>query len=516
MGSMNPKLLLNALKHEQLKRKAEGSLIEFAKQAWHIIEPGNPYKGSWHLDAIAEHLEAVSTGDIQNLLINIPPGCCKSILVSVLWPAWEWMLDPTLRILNASYGEDLATRDARKTRDIITSEWYQSNWPHVQIVKGDDQKTKYSLTERGWRMATSVGGRATGEHPDRKIVDDPHSAKQAHSDAERQTAVDWFNQTLSTRGVSRGARTVVVMQRLHERDVAGHIISELHEYEHLCLPMRYEKDLRKKATVLGFEDPRETEGSLLWPEMFPEPVLQKLEKSLGEYGTAGQLQQRPAPSGGGILKSTHLQLWPRAKSLPDFDFVLQSWDTAFTEATTGDPSAMLVWGVTKHKGKQIAILLDGHGDNMGYPALKKKVIEEWGSRYGENSRRADLILVEQKASGQSILQDLRQSGIPCRGYNPGRADKITRAHATAPILEMDVIYIPESSAEPGKFAKWARPFIKQMEIFPAGEHDDFVDCFTQAIIYFKDAGWLSTDVFEEDTDEEYADDVRKVKNPYGS
>jgi len=326
MGAMSPIIMLDAIRREKQYRAAESSLVEFTKQAWHIIEPTAEFKDNWHIHTIAEHLEAVSAGEIDNLLVNVPPGCMKSILVSVMWPAWEWLINPSLRILGASYGEDLAVRDAQKSRDIITSEWYQARWSHVQIKRGSDQKTKYDLTERGWRMATSVGGRATGEHPDRKIVDDPHSAKQAQSDAERKTAVDWVGNTLSTRGASRGANTVIVMQRLHEMDVSGFVLSELYEdYEHLFIPMRYESGTAKKATSIGWKDPRTTEGSLLWPSLFPEKVLKKIETALGSYGTAGQMQQRPAPAGGGILKVNHFQLWPKDKKLPEFDCVVQSW-----------------------------------------------------------------------------------------------------------------------------------------------------------------------------------------------
>lgn len=497
------------------KRKAEGSLLEFTRQAWSIIEPGNQFRNNWHIEAVAQHLEAVYNGDINNLLINIPPGSMKSILVSVMWPAWMWINDPSLRILNASYGEDLAVRDARKTRDIITSEWFQERWPQVQIVKGDDQKTKYSLTERGWRMATSVGGRATGEHPDIKIVDDPHSAKQASSDAERQTALDWFDTTLSTRGVSRGARTVVVMQRLHEQDISGHIINDLSDYEHLFLPMRYEKATAKRRTLLGFSDPRTVEGELLWPAMFPEKVLVKLEASLGQYGTAGQLQQRPAPAGGGILKTEFLQLWPASKTLPDFTCVIQSWDTAFTQKTTGDPSACTTWGAFTHEGRQCAMLLDARADHMSYPDLKKAVIEDWGAVYGENKRHADFVLVEKKASGQSIIQDLQVAGIPVRAYNPGRADKVTRAHMMAPILEMGVLYLLESFAEPGKPVKWARPFVKELEDFPNGAHDDMTDTASQCIIYMRDANMIASLAAEPDEEEplEYGA-KRRADNPY--
>lgn len=371
-------------------------------------------------------------------------------------------------------------------------------------------------------MATSVGGRATGEHPDRKIVDDPTSAGQADSEAERETANRWFTRTLSTRGESRGARTVVVMQRLHENDLTGYILKELSGYEHLCLPMEYESSRKRVSTSIGWEDPRITEGSPLWPEMFPKESVTKLKRLLGEYGTAGQLQQRPAPAGGGILRTDHFQMWPTSETLPVFDYVVQSYDCAFTEKTTGDPTASTVWGFFIHKGKKGAMLLDAWSDYLGYPAMRAKVIEEWHSIYGKRGQRsdkkADVVLVEAKASGQSLLQDLRQAGIPAIPYNPGRADKISRAHQVAPILELDCIWIPESKKNPGEFVSWAKSFVLQCEQFPNAEHDDYVDTATQAFLLGRDQGRFELEETTPDIEDVEDIDYHKVRqsrvNPY--
>lgn len=519
MGApISPVVLLDAVRRAKLQRAAEGSLIEFSKQAWGIIEPGAQFVDGWHLHAIADHLEAVSDGEIENLIINIPPGCMKSILVSVLWPTWEWIHRPHLRYLGASYGADLAIRDAQKCRDIVTSEWYQARWPQVQVRKGADQKTKYELTSGGWRMATSVGGRATGEHPDRKIVDDPTNAAQAASDAERSTANLWFDRTLSTRGKSRGARTVVVMQRLHEQDLTGHILSSERGYEHLCLPMEYEVT-KRRATSIGWEDPRTAEGSLLWPELFPTKSVEQLKTELGSYGAAGQLQQRPSPEGGGILRVAHFQLWPADRDLPVFEYVVQSYDTAFEEKEQNDPSAATVWGVFEYKGKRGAMLLDAWADRLPYPKLRAKLVDEWHSVYGKTESRkgkkTDAVLIEKKASGQSLLQDLRSANIPAVPYLP-QGGKVPRAHQVAPILELDCLYIPESSKRAGEFVTWAQPFVDQCEKFPNATHDDYVDTFTQAMIYLRDGGWFELDRAEDDPVEEI--DYHKARkaraNPY--
>lgn len=519
---LSPVILLDAVRREKQYRSAETFLIEFMKQSWDIIEPGQQFKDNWHLHVIAEHLQAVTDGEIENLVINIPPGCMKSILVSVGWPAWEWTQNPGLRYLGASYGADLAIRDAQKTRDIITSAWYQARWPHVQLKKGSDQKTKYELTAGGWRLSTSVGGRATGEHPDRKIVDDPHNAKQAESDAERSTALVWFDRTLSTRGKSRGARTVVVMQRLHESDVTGHVLASEYGYEHLCIPMEYDKV--KRATTLGSYDPRTQKDELLWPDMFTPKMVTELKRELGEYGTAGQLQQKPSPEGGGILKVDHFQLWPKGVDLPALEYVLQSYDGAYTATTTNDPTACTVWGVFKHKGRYCAALVDAWSDHLTYPKLRKKAVKDWNEQYAGSKtdplnkpRRADEVLIENKSSGISLIQDLQQANVPVISYNPGNADKIARAHQAAPVLELDCLYLMESTQLPGQPVTWAKDFKDQCEKFPNAEHDDYVDTFSQAIARLKAQGWFDLDrVPEEEPDEiDYAAIKKQRANPYG-
>jgi len=503
------------------ERQSYARLVDFVQGAWHVIEPSEEYKHNWHIDVICEHLEAVTRGEIKNLLINVPPGAMKSILVSVMWPAWEWTQNPSLRYFGASYDESLSIRDAMKCRDIITSEWYQRLWPKVQIRKDVNQKLHYALTDGGFRIASSVGGRGTGIHPDRKIVDDAQNVKKSESDAERQNALNWFDRTLSSRGASRAAATVVVMQRLHEKDLSGHIMEQADyksDWVHLCLPMAYEGDRSK--TPLPFKDPRKVHGELLWPALYPQKTVDTLSARLGEYGAAGQLQQRPSPAGGGILKIEHFQLWPNTLPLPDLEFVLQSYDTAFTDDESNDPTACTVWGLFKHKGRKCGLLLDAWDEHLSYPDLRERIIDDWSAKYGgvkddrmHPARRADVMLIEEKASGIALVRDIRRAGIPVQTYNPGKASKEMRAHLAAPILEMDVIYVLESKKEPGKPITWARPLLKQCEQFPNSEHKDLVDSLTQALIYFKDSNMLVLPEYMDDEPEEH-DYAKKKRNPY--
>lgn len=522
---LSPAILRDVVKNALLQKQAESSLLAFTKQAWHIIEPGAEFRYNWHLEVIAEHLEAVHDGEIQNLLINIPPGTMKSILVSVMMSPWEWIHNDSLRYMGASYGEDLAIRDSMKARSIIGSRWYHERWPHVGVSRRQDDKKKYELTGGGWRMATSVGGRGTGEHPDRKIVDDPHNVKKAESDTERSTALQWFDLTLGSRGVSRDAATIVVMQRLHERDLSGHILEgeDADNWVHLCIPMEYERG-RTKSTVLGFKDPRKEEGELLWPSLYDAGKVTKLRKRLGEYGAAGQLQQRPSPAGGGILKIEHFQKWPWKTPLPVMEFVVQSYDGAFTDKHENDPCAGLALGIAQVGTRYCGFVLDVWEDWLTYPKFRDKVIDDWrSSLYGgepnnklNKPRRADYLLIEEKANGLSLIQDLRNGNVPANGYNPGKADKVMRAHQVAPVLELDCIYIPESRKEPGQFVTWARGFVSRCEKFPKDEHDDVVDCFTQAIILCRDKGFFDMNFAEPDPIEErdYHAEKKRKTNPY--
>ena len=281
---------------------ASRSLSEYVRQAWPIVE-SVPFIDNWHIDCICEHLQAQTEGRIENLLINVPPGCSKSLITCVFWPTWEWIHDASVRIFAASYDAQLATRDAAKSRALIASEWYQDNWgDRYSISRKQDQKTYYETSAGGYRLATSTGGHGTGEHPDRIILDDPHDVTGAESAAERKATLDWWDLTMSLRGVARKVRRTIIMQRLHEHDMSGHILADSEgDWVHICLPMYYEPG-RMQTTPLGWNDRRTEEGELLTPKQFSEKDVAKAEANLGPYGAAGQLQQRPAPRGGGILK----------------------------------------------------------------------------------------------------------------------------------------------------------------------------------------------------------------------
>lgn len=528
-GNRESRILTLLDLHDKERRVMEQSLHAFTRGAWQVIEPGRRFVDNWHLKVICEHLEAVSAGQIKRLVINVPFRTSKSTFVSVAWPAWTWIKRPEHQWLTGSYAQPLATRDSLKMRRLITSDWFTSYWPNAVTLAGDQNaKQRFQNTANGHRITFSMTGGVMGEGGDTIVIDDPHDRQGANSDVQRPEALTTYDEALITRlnDPDSGA-IVIIMQRLHEADLSGHVLKEK-GWTHLMLPMEYEPD-RHCKTSIGFSDPRTKSGELLWPSRFSRVTVENLKVRLGEYGASGQLQQRPSPAGGGILKTEHYQLWPAGKELPPFTYILQSYDTAFTDKTSNDPCACTVWGVFNLdvKGKLVAkaMLLDAWTDHLGYPRLKEKLMADWKAVYGGHSRdldpmnkarRADACIIEEKGSGISVIQDMREAGIPVMSYNPGLASKTARAQLKAPLLEADAFYLIESAKEPGKPVKWARPLLHQEQQFPNGEHDDLVDTGTQAAIYLQRNGFLELPVITEDevAERDYHAAKKSQVNPY--
>src|SRR3990172_2256006 len=280
------------------------SLHEFSRASWPELEPGTEFLDNWHLRVIDEHLEAVTDGRIQNLIINMPPRCMKTTKVSVQWPAWEWTKNPTRQYLTASHAEPLAIRDAFKMRTLVEGAWYRRRFGETVTLHPDQNaKGRFMTTRNGHRIVTSVGGSAIGEGGSRRLIDDPHDPKKAmFSPPALKAVIDWWDNVMVSRlNNPKTDATVIVHQRVHELDLTGHVTSkEPGKWQVLVIPMRY--DGIRRSTVLDEYDPRITEGELLWAARFGEEEVQALERSFGVYGTASQLQQQPAPLGGGLIK----------------------------------------------------------------------------------------------------------------------------------------------------------------------------------------------------------------------
>lgn len=504
----------------------EESLITFAKSAWRYVEP-KPFVDGWHLEAIAEHLQAVTYGQIDRLLINIPPRLTKSLLVSVIWPAWVWaqrkdargnyasvLAGPATQFLTTSYASALSIRDNVRCRRLISSPWYQRYWGQRFQPSGDQNaKQKFDNDQGGYRLATSIGSMLTGEGGDIIVVDDPHNTVEIESEAIIESTTMWWNESLSTRlnDPDKGA-FVVIMQRLSEGDISGHILEhEAADWVHLCLPMEYEPRLHC-TTRLPWSDPRTVEGELLAPDRYTPRALATLKKKLGPFGTAGQLQQRPVPRGGGILKSDWWNTWPpqgeqftadgrplKKLLFPEMAMIIASLDTAMTEKEVNDDCAMTVWGIwyNSYDMPQV-MLMEAWAEKLEFHTLITKTVNTC------RKRKVDRLLVEAKNNGYSVVQEIRRLMMGKGDFSvhaePVKGDKVARAHSIVALFSGGLVWAPERD--------WAQKAIEQCASFPKGQHDDLVDSVTQALSHMRRASLLQMP-------EERQDELRHRLQPVG-
>ena len=457
-------LLRPSLIDEVDQELAARGLREFVRQAWPVVEPATEFVSGWHLDAICEHLEAVTRGQIHRLLISVPPRHMKSLAVSVFWPCWEWITHPERRWLFCSYAAGLAIRDSVKCRRMVESPWYRRRWLDRFVLTSDqNEKSRFENDKAGYRIAIGVGGAATGEGGDRVIVDDPHNVREAESEIVRQSVLDWWDQAMSTRlnDPKRGAM-VIVMQRVHENDLAGHVLQQ-GGYEELKLPAEYEGS--QQVTSIGWRDPRTELGELLWPERFGQEEVEALKRTMGSYAAAGQLQQRPAPAAGGILKRHWWKFYGEAPR--PFSEVIQSWDCAFKDTRTSDFVVGQVWG--RHGADKY--LLDQVRGRMDCPATIQAV-----KRLSEKWPQAEAKLVEDKANGPAVIATLKHEIVGLIAVNP-EGGKEVRAHAVSPQIEAGNVYLPDPTIAP-----WIGGFIDECAAFPNGAYDDQVDAMSQALV----------------------------------
>lgn len=450
----------------ECKLAAEASFAEFTRQAWGVVEPDVDFIPGQHIDGIALHLEAIIFGDprVPNLLINIPPGCMKSLLAGVFLVPWAWVHKPSLRFMYSAYEQSLSTRDSMKCRQILRSEWYQDRWGGTFKLVGDqNEKTRYENDKRGWRMSTSVGGRGTGEHPDVIVCDDPLKAQEAESEKERRGANDWWDGTISSRGKVRGSRRVVVMQRLHQDDLSGHIIagdSELDRWVHLCLPMRAEEN-RMPETPLGWKDWREP-GELLWPAAFEERKVAELESEMGTLRAAGQLQQRPVPLGGQIFHEHWFEIVDHA---PATLRRVRYWDKAGTQGG-GAYSA----GVKIGLDQDGTVYVEDVKRAQVSPHNRNQLMHTTATTDAESSGNTCEVWTEQepgsggKESAQITVKQLR--GFPVF-IDRVTGDKVTRSMPFAAQCEAGNVRLVR--------APWNRAYLDELIGFPYGKYKDQVD-----------------------------------------
>lgn len=475
-------------------------MAAFIRCAWPILEPANPYIHGWHIEAIAEHLEACSRGHIRNLIINMPPRHAKSLLVSVFWPCWEWTFSPATRWLFSSYAAALSIRDSLKCRRLIESDWYQRRFGERVALTGDQNaKVKFENDATGHRIATSVGGVATGEGGDRIVTDDPNNVLEAESQAVRDSTNLWWDESMSTRGNNpKTVVRVVVQQRVHEDDLSGHLLRR-GGYEHLCLPARFESTrsvfvmgkprevpARSIATGIGFVDPRSEEGELLCPERFGEPELAELERQLGPLAAAGQLQQRPVPRGGQMFQRHWFEIVPRPA--PEFFVQLvRYWDKAGT-AGGGAYTAGALVARGADRGIYVVNIVRDQVEAGPRKALIKQVALSDRATYGER-----VAIWQEQEPGSGGKEQAQSQVLELEGFvvhtERVTGDKETRATPLASQAYGGNGYGQVKLVE----GAWVEDFLSEITGFPRGKYKDQVDATAGAFNKLALHGQAQTD-----------------------
>lgn len=472
-----------------------GSLRTFVQLAWPILEK-NSFVPGWHIDVICEHLEAVSAVQIRDLVINIPPGCGKSLLASVFWCAWQWIREPDFCWIVGSFDNTLCgRRDGGKIIALLSSDWFTDRWGRL-LRGGAPSAYNFETTSGGFRFATSPGGRGTGRHPDCTLLDDPIKPRDATGAASvtgkvLESTRDWISNTLGTRARNpKTKRDVLIMQRLSVEDPTATVLLR-DGVVHLCLPMRY------VPLTAWSSDPRREAGELLYPARFDEASVKHLETQvLGPTAAAAQLQQSPYVSGGSIFKRADWRFWSRTGaqtsepclcdecwsrptyqhthttarmcvSLPDAGNDIQSWDMTFKGAPESDYVAAGAWRSAAGMYFQIALL----NRKMGFAATKLELMR-WSVLHPVPAHR---VIVENAANGPAIADEIGDVTL----VTP-EGGKAARAWACEPVLALGLVHLQHPSEDPGVWAQ-----LHQCEAFPQSRHDDTVDQLTQAIRWYR-------------------------------
>jgi predicted phage terminase large subunit-like protein len=513
-----------------------GGLMEFVRHFWSVLEPETKLVEGWLLYAICDHLEAVTFGKVTRLLINVPPGSMKSLMVNVFWPAWEWgpMGMASMRYVSFSYSSGLTERDNTKFRKLVMSDRYKELWGEKFALEKEGE-IKITNDQTGSKFASSVKGIGTGERGDRVVIDDPHDVHKSESDVVRTDTVRWFRETITDRlnNLDESA-IIIIMQRVHQLDISGFILEQGWPYCHLMVPMEFEAG-REPYNTIGWVDPRTEDGDLAWPERFSPEAVANIEREKGSFAYAGQYQQRPSPRGGGIIQRnwwrpyTEVECgkfgvpWPK---FPIMSYTVLSLDTAQTEKKQNDPTAGVVLGVCRDVWEnRRLILMWAWTERLELYELIKK-IEETAKKF-----KIDRVLIEDKASGHPVSQELRRRGriiSDTMSNNPKtrdradfgvqlitpEGDKVARMYSVQNLFECGLIYAPAESTGMGDFLfkDWADKVINECADMPKGAHDDLADAMSQALKHMRDLG-LATLPDEDELDDIEEKKYRREPNP---
>lgn len=442
-----------------LRRAPEAFVIK----CFNYLAPSQKLTLNWHIQAMAWHLEQVRLGNIRRLIINLPPRHLKSVVASVAFPAFVLGHDPAKRIICASYGNDLSEKLALDCRRIMTSVWYRELFPGTKISREKNSVTDFITTKGGNRLATSTGGVLTGRGGSLIIIDDPMKADDAMSDTKRKGVCEWFDNTLYTRlDDKRNDAIVVVMQRLHQEDLVGHLLAKGEQWVVLNLSSIAEIEQTIQIGAGRFHHRRV--GDLLQPAREPMSVLDDLKRTLGNFSFSAQYQQAPIPVDGEIFKWSWFKFYEEEPARAGGQ-IIQSWDTASKSGELNDYSVCTTWLIRDN----LYYLLDVFRKRLGFPDLRQAVVEQ------RDRWKPSAVLIEDKASGMALIQDLRRPDprgtVHTIAIEP-EGDKLTRASAQSLAAEAGQIYLPRS-------APWLADFRTEIAQFPNGSFDDQIDSMTQ-------------------------------------
>ena len=466
------KTLLSSLSlNEAQKELYKKSFYEFSLDAFKALHNGQELIPNWHIKYLCDRLQKeayrVVNGDLRDkhLLINVPPRTLKSELVNVFFSVYCWVLKDSIQFISSSYSGSLSITLSTQARRLIESDWFKEYFPEVQLSKDENTKSRYTTTNSGLRYSTSTGGTVTGMGADIIVIDDPQNPQLARSDVERENANRFFNETLRSRlnNPDKGV-FIVIMQRLHEKDLTGMLLDkEPENWEHICLP----------AEVSNFVKPIELkdfyEEGLLFPQRLSKSTLNSFKLGLGSYGYSGQYSQIPSPDEGGIFKGDWFNV---IKKLPDninpellkWDFYL---DTAYTNKQENDATAMLCAAFHNNE----LYIREVKAVRLEFPELIKEV-QMFTSMNGYTNRSR--IYVEPKASGKSIVQMLKRStGLNIMEDKPPTQDKISRASSVSAFIESGRVNLIDG--------RYIDAFLNELKAFPNAAHDDMTDTLIMAI-----------------------------------
>ena len=543
-----------ALKSALIAHECEDDLLAFVRHYWRVCDPEEPFVPGWPLEAIADHLMAVTDGSIKRLLINVMPGSTKSLMTDVFWPAWEWGPQnlPHMRYIAAAYTASLTRRDNTRFRRVLMDTDYRANWGHrFNLEKIGEVKVENDRT--GWKLATSVEGVGTGERGNRIIIDDANNPYDVESETVRESTNLWLREVMPDRlNNLKNDAIVVIAHRSHEADASGTLLDVMgRDYVHLMIPMEYEPT-RHCVTVLGWEDPRgigddgkrlpgfvydadgeltdevipnspaaKADGRLAWPERFPRVEVERQKAIKGAYAYAAQYQQSPVPRGGGLIQRLWWRRWS-AEQFPDFGSIVASLDTAIKEKEENDWNALTVWGAFAGDDEEPLLMLRKAWRMRGsLGELAMKVYETC------KALRVDTLLIEDKARGHDVAAELRRlfADLPMSIILVDPAgDKVSRVKAVQPLWSGDCIgFVPGTDTPiwsggmvfaPG--TEEAEEVIEECAKFPRDKHDDYVDSCTQALLWMRQTGVVVRRVehLAEEFERKKLENVRPLKPLY--